>query len=293
MLVSCPKCKVSYAIEADRIPENGRKLRCAKCGEIWVCYKADLFEAEEEQKSPLEEKVEETAASENAETQAVETKNPAETDSPVETDGAVEPAETNTDPEPAAEPEVPAPDDMKEIFARLSQQTENIFAEEKALPIHERFWTRAKFALGLHKTANKVYFAGTFLLLFLLLMFYVRFDVVRLMPCMEKVYSAVGIVSRIPGEGLEFQNVIRNEYEEDYVRKLEIKGFLANTKSQTINVPAIRVELLDKETDMLYEQEQDAPLKRLGAGSRMAFRIVITKPHLMTKYIYLTLVDKK
>ncbi len=277
MLVSCPKCKVSYAIEADKIPENGRKLRCAKCGEIWVCHKEDLFEAGMEQKSPLEENAEKTAVSEDASSQPVETE-----ESSVTVDTGV-----------TAEPEKQAPDEMKEIFARLSQQTESIFAEEKALPIHERFWTKVKFALGLHKTANKVYFAGAFLLLFLLLMFYVRFDVVRLVPEMEKVYSAVGIVSRIPGEGLEFQNVIRNEYEEDYVRKLEIKGFLANTKSQTINIPVIRVELLDKETDMLYEQEQEAPLKRLGAGSRMAFRIVITKPHLMTKYIYLTLVDKK
>lgn len=277
MLVSCPKCKVSYAIEADKIPENGRKLRCAKCGEIWVCYKTDLIDAAVEQKSPQEE----TTVFENTETPSVETETAAETAKPDETT------------EQPAEPEPPAPDDMKEIFARLSQQTENIFAEEKALPIHERFWTRVKFALGLHKTANKVYFAGTFLLLFLLFMFYVRFEVVRLLPGMERIYSAVGIVSRIPGEGLEFQNVIRNEYEEDYVRKLEIKGFLANTKSQTIEVPSIRVELLDKETERLYEQEQDAPLKRLGAGSRMAFRIVITKPHLMTKYIYLTLVDKK
>lgn len=280
MLVSCPKCKVSYAIEVDKIPENGRKLRCAKCGEIWVCHKEDLFDVEKEQKFPIEENAEKTTVSEDTSSLTAETE--------VSNETAETSAEVDT-----GEPEKQAPNEMKEIFARLSQQTESIFAEEKALPIHERFWTRVKFALGLHKTANKVYFAGTFLLLFLLLMFYVRFDVVRLVPGMEKVYSAVGIVSRIPGEGLEFQNVIRNEYEEDYVRKLEIKGFLANTKSQTINIPAIRVELLDKETDMLYEQEQDAPLKRLGAGSRMAFHIVITKPHLMTKYIYLTLVDKK
>ena len=78
----------------------------------------------------------------------------------------------------------------------------------------------------------------------------------------------------------------------DYVRKLEIRGFLANIINQTVEVPMLKVELLDKDAKTLDIIEQQAPLKRLGGGSRMAFKIVITKPELDTKYLYITVADK-
>ena len=44
MLLYCPKCKTGYAVEPELIPENGKKMRCAKCGEIWFCTRDDLVE---------------------------------------------------------------------------------------------------------------------------------------------------------------------------------------------------------------------------------------------------------
>lgn len=278
MLVSCPKCKVSYAIEPELIPEDGKKLRCAKCGEVWLCETKDLFELPiQESKLPDSDNLVEDltpdlqASIENAqEAEATEESMP---------EPKVDVAEEKSE--------------MKEIFARLSQQTEEIFAQEKIRPKHKKFWVKVKFALGLQHKHHQLYLAGTLFMMFLLLMFYVRFDLVRYFPSMEKAYASLGIVSRITGEGLEFQNVVRNEYEEDYVRKLEIKGFLSNTLSQSLNIPLIHVELMDKDTNIIYAHNEVAPLQRLGSGGRMAFRIVITKPALNTKYIYLTLIDNK
>lgn len=276
MLVSCPKCKVSYAIEPELIPEDGKKLRCAKCGEVWSCKPEDLFEL-----PPKEEKLPDSKGFEEDSSPDLQT--------PIEN---AQEAPEDSMPEPKVDVEEEK-GDMKEIFARLSQQTEDIFAKEQIRPKHKKFWVKVKFALGLQHKSRRLYLAGTLFMLFLLLMFYVRFDLVRYFPAMEKIYSAAGIVSRITGEGLEFQNVVRNEYEEDYVRKLEIKGFLANTMSNSLNIPLIHVELMDKDTNAIYVSDEVAPLKRLGSGGRMAFRIVITKPALNTKYIYLTLVDNK
>lgn len=279
MLVSCPKCKVSYTIEPELIPEDGKKLRCAKCGEVWLCKPNDLFD--------LPPKLSKPSDSDNMEEDSV-----SDLHAPIE--NAQEAVETLEEQMP--EPKVDVEEensDMKEIFARLSQQTEEIFAKEQTRPKHKKFWVKVKFALGLQHKSHQLYLAGTLFMLFLLLMFSVRFDLVRYFPSMEKVYSTMGIVSRITGEGLEFQNVVRNEYEEDYVRKLEIKGFLANTLSNSLNIPLIHVELMDKDTNVVYTSDEAAPLKRLGSGGRMAFRIVITKPALSTKYIYLTLVDTK
>ena len=48
MLLYCPKCKTGYAVEPELIPENGKKMRCAKCGEIWFCTRDDLVEPQPE-----------------------------------------------------------------------------------------------------------------------------------------------------------------------------------------------------------------------------------------------------
>lgn len=288
MLVSCPKCKVSYAIEPELISENGKKLRCAKCGEVWLCKPDDLFNQPQEDISNPDS--DDSAVDSLSNLQA-----------PIENAQEAVEEETSETKVDEAEEQMPEPkvdaeeekSDMKEIFARLSQQTEDIFAKEQTRPKHKKILVKAKFALGLQHKSRQLYLIGTLFMLFLLLMFYVRFDLVRYFPATEKLYSTFGIVSRITGEGLEFQNVVRNEYEEDYVRKLEIKGFLANTMSNSLNIPMIHVELMDKDTNIIYSSDETAPLKRLGSGARMAFRIVITKPALNTKYIYLTLVDKK
>lgn len=284
MLVSCPKCKVSYAIEPELIPEDGKKLRCAKCGEVWLCKPEDLFELPPKQEKPSD--------SDNLEEDSISDSLPVIENA----QEAVEEVQVDAVEEQMPEPKVDVAEekgDMKEIFARLSQQTEKIFATEQSRPKHKKFWVKVKFSLGLQHKSRQLYLAGILFMLFLLLMFYVRFDLVRYFPAVEKFYSSVGIVSRITGEGLEFQNVVRNEYEEDYVRKLEIKGFLANTMSNSLNIPMIHVELMDKDANIIYVSDETAPLKRLGSGGRMAFRIVITKPALNTKYIYLTLVDQK
>ncbi len=51
MLISCPKCSSVYTIKAEDVPENGKKFKCAECGEIWLVEQKDLFEEKAEQKT--------------------------------------------------------------------------------------------------------------------------------------------------------------------------------------------------------------------------------------------------
>ena len=103
----------------------------------------------------------------------------------------------------------------------------------------------------------------------------------------------MGIEAKIVGEGLEFQNVVRREYEEDYVRKLEIKGYIANTNPFEVEMPLIRVEVLDKNTNLLQALNDKTPLTVLEAEGRMAFRIVLNRPSPLAKYVVLTFVKKQ
>ena len=51
MKVYCPKCNTCYSIEAGLLPADGRKLRCSRCQEVWICYHSSLKEDDEEQNS--------------------------------------------------------------------------------------------------------------------------------------------------------------------------------------------------------------------------------------------------
>ena len=273
MLIRCPKCNVSYDIGAANIPAEGKKVRCSQCGEIWLCSPADLIEEPQPEIVPPWEKAEEPAAPET-ETPAAE-KTSAAGETPPE-------QEAKKEPEPAGKSE------MQEIFARLETQTESLFEYEKKLPPHKRLWYRIKCTLGLQRRRNRRVLAGASVVLFFLLLFYLRFDIVRVAPFMEKVYAALNIESVIPGEGLEFQNITRNEYEEDYVNKMEIRGFIANVSDETRAVPTIQVELLDKNVQALQVLYQEPPVPRVVAGGKVAFQIIVTKPSSFSKYVYLT-----
>ncbi len=50
MLIKCPKCQVTYELADDVVPQNGLKMRCHSCGEVFKAYPEDAI------KEPLSEK---------------------------------------------------------------------------------------------------------------------------------------------------------------------------------------------------------------------------------------------
>lgn len=276
MLIRCPKCSVSYDIGTTVIPAEGRKMRCSQCGETWVCLPQDLYEEQEEKVEETEENI--PASS--------------ETDSQLKTEENIQegPEETATT-ESTEKEEERLPEgkkEMQEIFARLETQTESLFEYEKNLPPHVKIWHRIIQVFGLHRRRNRQMLGGISVILVLLLLFYLRYDIVRAAPFMEKAYAALNIESVIPGEGLEFQNITRNEYEEDYVNKMEIRGFITNITDETINIPVLRIEMLDKNVQPLQVIYQEPPVQRVIAGSKVAFRVIVSKPSSFSKYVYMT-----
>ncbi len=267
MLLYCPKCHVGYEIEPNLIPEKGMKMRCAKCGEVWRCTKDELISPAPQAKPQAEAEQENTALPEPAEAETQETEQATETPAP----------------ETAA---------MTDIFARLSTQTEELFKQEQTQAPARRMWGKSKHLLGLDHPGTLKYYLLFLAFAVSLVLFAVRFELVRAFPAAEKIYSALGVESRIVGEGLEFQNIIRNEYTEDYVRKMEVKGYIVNTNPYAVDVPLIHVEVMDKDTNLLQSVNDKAPIASLESDGRMAFRIVINQPSALAKYILLTFVKK-
>lgn len=271
MIIYCPKCNAGYEINQCLIPQEGRKLRCSSCGDTFVCNPDDL-RAEIIRDCPVHKDAFDSFQDETLDQM----------------------------PEITIEEAIqtpPAPElvisDMQDIFKRLSKQSDSIFKAEQTLPPHKKIWLLLKRGLGLQNKSIRRYFLGMILLILSLLLYHFRFEIVRKMPVMNTLYQAVNIKAHVTGEGLEFQNVTRQDFEDDFVRKMEIKGFIANLTAHEISVPTIHVELLDQNTNLMQTVDEKAPVEKIRVGGRAAFSIVINTPSPLTKYIFLTFVDDK
>lgn len=273
MRIYCPECKAGYEINPDLIPENGKKVRCSGCKCVFNVTPEDLLPSAEMRRP---EKVETVAESESG----------SEVPEPVAKPDEVK-AETYTE----AKTET-APDDLKNIFERLSVQTEDLFKAEQELPLPKKVSYKLKKILGLTNKTNRWLYPLLLLLLAGLSLYAFRYDVVRKVPVLNKVYQAIGIVATIPGEGLRFQNITWNKFEEDYVGNLEVKGFIVNPTDREIALPTVHIELLDSDAVLLQSLNQIPTMTSLKPGGRLAISVVIKKPAPLTKYVFLTFVPR-
>ena len=271
MLLYCPQCNTGYALEKNLISEKGMKMRCAKCGKIWFCTRDDLKE------EPLQDNITNDLSEEAEEKNEVK-----------------EASSENTNNEENSSEEVVAQQDleMQDIFERLSVQTKDLFQKEQNSPIYQKIWKNIKQFLGLNRHGILKYYLFFILLIAALCLVSARYEIVRIFPKAEPVYAALGFESKVIGEGLEFQNIVRNEYEEDYVRKLEIKGYIVNTNPNKIDMPLIHVEIMDKDTNILQAIDDEAPITELNPNEKQLFRIVVTQPSALAKYVLLTFKKK-
>jgi predicted Zn finger-like uncharacterized protein len=48
MDIACPSCATLYEVDEATVPETGRRVRCAACGEIWRAFRAEAAGADEQ-----------------------------------------------------------------------------------------------------------------------------------------------------------------------------------------------------------------------------------------------------
>lgn len=282
MQIYCPKCKTGYTINAEVVPEKGRKLRCSVCEKVFHCLPEDLTEGSKMRMSEFTEDEKKQLNSqgmlaEESISIGLEAK---EETLPTKSLEDLEAEEKNKD---ALE--------VQDIFKRLSEETEALFqVENEAKPV-KKIISDAKKSLGLLNPRNYKYYILMLLLFLCLFLAYSRYEVVRKYPVMENIYDIFGIQSRVIGEGLEFQNINRREFEEDDIKKFEIKGFIANNTDRTLDIPTIYVELLDADVRSVQTISINSVIPLVTPHSRVALSFIITKPSPLTKYIYLTFTE--
>ena len=330
MLISCPKCHITYNIDATAIPQGGRKLHCTNCNELFWCNPEDLEEptrllTEEEKNALKNPKHRENPAMEVAELNSsiFATKDSDESevteDTPIDktatettnepTDDTIEVTqteeisdfkdETSNAEDNAVEPSEPeieldekqqTEQDIQDIFKRLSEQSAQIDKLEHEMGIFKRGCKIVCNTLGFDNTFSRLMF-GLFLIVFILLGIYTaRYEITRKLPWVEQIFNAAGIESKIVGEGLKFSNVSRREFEVDDINHMEIRGFIDNETQRTLKIPTLHVEVLDENGEIIQQQDEVLFIREIAPGDKKPFKIDIKKPSILGKYIYITFV---
>ena len=180
--------------------------------------------------------------------------------------------------------------DIQDIFQRLSLQSEQISRMEREMSIFRRGCRIVCDTFGWERRFNRLMFYG-FLTVFVCLGLYSeRFAITRIFPAAEKLYNAIGIESRIVGEGLKFSNVSRREYEVDDIRQMEIRGFIDNESDRRLEVPKLHLEILDNEGEIIQQKDELLYIREIAPGDRKPFKVIIEKPSVLGKYIYITFI---
>ena len=280
MQIYCPKCHMGYEVNENLIPATGRRLRCGNCKEIFKFDRDGMSESVAQTESmPLPDN-EENNLSSSAETSAPE--NEAEDNANTET---VPTEETK------AQNETTPAIDIKDVFERLSAQSEKLFEAEQKLPWQQRLLMQLKTMLGLNRKFNLKIITAVITVLSLVMLYNYRYEIVRSIPFMNGVYRLAGIRAKIPGEGLEFQNVNWNYIDVGNGKVLEVKGFINNPTQRNIDIPTVHVELLDKDTILLQSMNQKPSVATLKPDSRIAVGVIVKNPSPTAKYVYLTFID--
>ncbi len=318
MQIFCPKCATGYEINDDLLKEKSRKLKCGNCGEIFV---VDKIPAEDEEKensfeqlsAAMESESEDAPITQNDEAEApkeslteeklsiededsktsfeLKEENVAEDveDKAEETQSSVDEAGTGDSEKTASDDEENV--DIEDIFERLSERTENLINDEKKLPLLQRirFWFKNLFGLAFGIKWRYI-IIGT-VIVCVILLFNNRYDIVRKIPVANEVFKAFGITAKIPGEGLEFQNISWDMAVKEEGNQLEIRGFIFNQTQRKIRIPTIHVEILDKETSMLQSQNITLENPEVDAQDKVALSINIPQAAPTMKYVYLTFIE--
>ena len=266
MKIYCPKCHTCYSIEIGLIPVDGKKFRCHKCKEVWLCTHKDI-EVKDSNEEIVEENIPQNIPA-TEELNIIDSSNTKNEDS-------------NNN----------LTHDINVIFARLQDETTKIDEEYAKLSSLKKFFPKIKKIFGWNSRFSISIELLTILIITLLSIFANRYELVRKFPQMEQVFSSIGIPSKIIGEGLEFQNITRKYLSPDNNNTLSIKGFIFNNTEKELDIPTITVNILNNDTDSVNKIQKKTDIKTIKAKEKVPFNLEVDIPPENAKYILLTFTE--
>jgi hypothetical protein len=177
------------------------------------------------------------------------------------------------------------------MFKQISKETDDLFAEEiQQATVNENVRLSKKYAGKKNNTINTILMVCIAITL-LLLLYVFRYDIVRLLPQTENLYSKINVSSVQYGTDLEIKNITTREYIENNISRIEIRGMVVNKGKYVIKLPPVKIDIFDNEGNLLLSIEKELSLPRLEAGYNILFNVDITNPTPYVKTVHVALKD--
>lgn len=266
MLIVCPNCSTSYAIEPGSLGSAGRTVRCARCKTSWF--------ADASNTAPEMAAADDGAEAEGAFTGVIRPDQPANSGDP-EPEATEAPAsEAQDDPPgeiPVAIADAPSlvpsnhpsahPDDAAD-----SDEIENFAARRK------RLQARRKQA---HRSTR---WTAVILVLFAfnVALIGARGEVVRFFPQTASLFSAVGLPVNL--RSLKFENMRISKEAQEGLSSLVIEGTIVSVSNRATEVPRLRFSARDNAGQEVYTWTASPSRSILGPGEKLDFRSRFVSP---------------
>jgi len=272
MLIVCPNCATSYAIEAASLGATGRTVRCARCKTTWfaegsvpMLEMATAGDAEGEgtftgvlrPDQPLNRSDDVPTEHQSAE---------AEQASPADNDPATAPPEG-----PVAIADAPSVVPAMEPSAHSDGDTdpdevENFAARRKRLQVRRKQARRSSrwTALILVLFAFNVALIGA------------RSEVVRFFPQTASLFAAVGLPVNL--RNLKFENMQISKEAQEGLSFLVVEGTIVSISNRAVEVPRLRFAARDAAGQEVYTWTAMPGRSILGPGEKLDFRSRFVSP---------------
>ena len=252
MLISCPKCNAVYKVPDNQIPADGKKFKCAECGEIWTVRPQEIIPA-----APIAK--------------------------PQEVSQPVVPTQVKSQ---IVSPETAQEDDVANMFNRLSQDTKGLFSGKTSA---ETKAEKIKLKLKLFFSPFMINCLIFLLIIFntLYISYFNRHEIVGLVPQIEYFYNKLHIESIYKAKNLTFKNVTVNNISRNGEAMAEVSGIVFNQGDLKSKILPIKATLLNKDGSIAAETTKTLTLDRLEPGFSAVFRILLPNSTLEEKTINL------
>ncbi len=270
MLIACPNCQTTYEVKPEFLGDAGRKVRCAKCQEIWFAARPppedDAFEAAFEEIAGAAFEDIAGAALKSATRPSAE---------PRADDAAGDWGIPDFAPNSPSPPLAPTHEETPAVKAAPAlaadppprRDIESVAAGRSA-PARSRRGSR------LQLRAVPIIIAVEIVLILAILIW--RTDVVRMMPQTASFFRMIGLAVNL--RGLALSNVHLAKDEQNGVRVLTVEGEIQNTTRSTAAVPRLRFALRNAARAELVSWTAPPEQASLGPGQTLEFRSRLAAP---------------
>jgi len=235
MILTCPSCSAQYKLESALLPDEGQKVKCAKCAHVWFQTREDL--TSEPEQTAREETVKQDAVSDEAF---------------VDADKAEDLLEDPSEEKYEQEQEQEIPHGVK------PDRDEN----RTSLPL-KPVPTMAQRLGGLGAA-----FAVIFLVIILL--FGMKKQIVTSWPASARFYELAGSPVTLKGEGLVIET-LQAVRANNAGNNLLVTGRISNFLNRTIDVPPMQATIRTENGAIQESWVIPTPVDIIQAGESFSF----------------------